>query len=173
MSPDSYALAENERRSFWILPAEVVNSILCFRTGPINRNACLCGGKTIAKTIRIFWWRPCKKRNPRLQGIGYWSAAWHRTHHYVVDENGMITRCNLIVSTTHNNDAMNRAVKWVAEMLSAIKALSPMECWIRWKQLYGLMTLASVVTTHAIGKMPLKIQLYNFAGVLLDERTKN
>ena len=35
-------------------------------------------------------------------------------HHYRVDENDQVTYCNLIVSTTHNNEGMNRAVKDVA-----------------------------------------------------------
>ncbi len=32
------------------------------------------------------------------------------THHYRVDENDQVTMANLIVSTTCNNEAMNRAV---------------------------------------------------------------
>jgi NAD-reducing hydrogenase large subunit len=36
-------------------------------------------------------------------------------HHYKVDENDQITMCNLIVSTTNNNEPMNRAVQGVAE----------------------------------------------------------
>jgi hypothetical protein len=32
-------------------------------------------------------------------------------HHYRVDENDQVTMCNLIVSTTNNNEPMNRAVQ--------------------------------------------------------------
>ena len=35
-------------------------------------------------------------------------------HHYEVNENDQVTRCNLIVSTTNNNVPMNRAVEKVA-----------------------------------------------------------
>ena len=35
-------------------------------------------------------------------------------HHYRVDENDLVTYCNLIVSTTNNNQAMNEAVRAVA-----------------------------------------------------------
>ena len=35
-------------------------------------------------------------------------------HHYKVDENDQIVRANLIVSTTHNNQAMNEAIRQVA-----------------------------------------------------------
>jgi NAD-reducing hydrogenase large subunit len=36
-------------------------------------------------------------------------------HHYKVDENDQVTMCNLIVSTTSNNEPMNRAVRGVAD----------------------------------------------------------
>ena len=35
-------------------------------------------------------------------------------HHYRVDDNDLVTMANLIVSTTHNNQAMNTAVREVA-----------------------------------------------------------
>ena len=35
-------------------------------------------------------------------------------HHYRVDENDQVVRANLIVSTTHNNQAMNVAIREVA-----------------------------------------------------------
>ena len=40
-------------------------------------------------------------------------------HHYLVDEKGMITKCNLIVSTTHNNEAMNQAGQEVKDEIDA------------------------------------------------------
>jgi NAD-reducing hydrogenase large subunit len=36
-------------------------------------------------------------------------------HHYKVNENDQVTMCNLIVSTTSNNEPMNRAVEDVAK----------------------------------------------------------
>ena len=35
-------------------------------------------------------------------------------HHYRVDENDLVTYCNLIVSTTNNNQAMNESIRAVA-----------------------------------------------------------
>lgn len=104
----------------------------------------------------------------RLEGIGIIEAPRGTlTHHYQVDEKGKILRCNLIVSTTHNNEAMNRAVRWVAQkvldrrpqitdgMLNqvevAIRAYDPcLSC-----------------ATHALGQMPLQIELYDAGGRLL------
>ena len=37
------------------------------------------------------------------------------THHYRVDENDQVTMANLIVSTTCNNEPMNRAVRKIAD----------------------------------------------------------
>ena len=35
-------------------------------------------------------------------------------HHYRVDDDDQVVRANLIVSTTHNNQAMNEAIRQVA-----------------------------------------------------------
>lgn len=104
----------------------------------------------------------------RHTGIGIIEAPRGTlTHHYEVDDKGMIERCNLIVSTTHNNEPMNRAVRWVAQnvidkqgtitdgMLNqvevAIRAYDPcLSC-----------------ATQALGKMPLKVELYDHRDQLL------
>ena len=50
------------------------------------------------------------------QGVGV-SEAPRGTlmHHYQIDENGLITRANLIIATGHNNYAMDRSVLQVAK----------------------------------------------------------
>ncbi|MCX8049128.1 MAG: Ni/Fe hydrogenase subunit alpha [Methylohalobius sp.] len=84
-------------------------------------------------------------------------------HHYQIDEDGLIQRANLIVSTTHNNTAMNEAIRQVAaeyldgqelteELLSrieiAIRAYDPcLSC-----------------ATHALGQMPLWVELQDVRG---------
>ena len=89
-------------------------------------------------------------------------------HHYEVGDDDLVTRANLIVSTTHNNDAMNMAVRRVAEerldgqeitegLLNeievAIRAYDPcLSC-----------------ATHAMGKMPLVVQLLDAEGSLVHE----
>ncbi|MFZ8933972.1 MAG: nickel-dependent hydrogenase large subunit, partial [Bacteriovoracaceae bacterium] len=85
-------------------------------------------------------------------------------HHYEVSEKDEITRCNLIVSTTHNNMAMNKAVELVAknrltgqkeitepmlnEIEVAIRAYDP--CWS--------------CATHAMGEMPLDVRVLDKNG---------
>jgi NAD-reducing hydrogenase large subunit len=115
-----------------------------------------------------------RKGIPRLKGIGIIEAPRGTlTHHYEVDEKGMITRCNLIVSTTHNNDAMNMAVRWVADNIISRKGsitesmLNQVEVAIR------AYDPCLSCATQAMGKMPLKVELYNHYGELIDEKFKN
>ncbi len=88
-------------------------------------------------------------------------------HHYWTDEMGVITRANMIVATGHNAWAMNHSVNMVAKryvdgtkltegMLNrveaAIRAHDPcLSC-----------------STHAMGQMPLYIELRSAEGELLD-----
>src|SRR5262249_41477692 len=79
-------------------------------------------------------------------------------HHYTVDEHDQITHANLIVSTTSNNEAMNRSVQKVAEDYLAGKVITE-----------GLLNHIEVVVraydpclscaTHSIGRMPLVVTL--------------
>jgi len=89
-------------------------------------------------------------------------------HHYTVDEHGMIERVNLIVSTGHNNLAMNRTMTQIAHRyLDGQKIteglLNRMEGGIR---AYDPCLSCSV---HAVGQMPLKVVLFGPDGELLDE----
>ena len=54
----------------------------------------------------------------RLEAVGV-SEAPRGTlfHHYQVDENGLLTRVNLIIATGQNNLAMNRTVAQIAKAL--------------------------------------------------------
>ncbi len=115
-----------------------------------------------------------REGKPRLEGIGIIEAPRGTlTHHYQVDEKGMITRCNLIVSTTHNNEAMNQAVKWVANNVISQKGaitdgmLNQVEVAIR------AYDPCLSCATQALGQMPLKMELYNHTGELIDERFKS
>jgi NAD-reducing hydrogenase large subunit len=92
-------------------------------------------------------------------------------HHYKVNEDDQVVMANLIVSTTSNNEPMNQAVQKVAEkyldgneitegLLNhievAIRAYDPcLSC-----------------ATHALGRMPLMVQLFDSRGKLLDRKTR-
>lgn len=111
---------------------------------------------------------------PRLKGIGVIEAPRGTlTHRYEVNEEGMITRCNLIVSTTNNNDALNTAVRWVAKNVIDRKGtvtdgmLNQVEVAIR------AYDPCLSCATHAIGKMPLRAELYDYQGKLINEIYRN
>lgn len=108
----------------------------------------------------------------REEGIGVIEAPrGNLIHHYQVDENDQVTYCNLIVSTTHNNEGMNRAVKDVA-----VKHLSGHEHITE-----GMLNHVEVAiraydpclscATHALGQMPLHVELFDADGQLVDQRT--
>lgn len=113
------------------------------------------------------------KGERRRTGIGCIEAPRGTLfHHYEVDENDQIVRANLIVSTTNNNEAINQAVKHVAanyisgheitegllnHIEVAIRAYDPcLSC-----------------ATHALGQMPLIVQLEDEDGALVAERVRD
>jgi len=107
-----------------------------------------------------------------LEGVGVHEAPRGTLfHHYVVDETGVIQRVNLIVSTGHNNLAMNRTVAQIAEhWLSGREIteglLNRLEGGIR---AYDPCLSCSV---HAVGEMPLRVVLLGPDGEILAERTR-
>lgn len=89
-------------------------------------------------------------------------------HHYQVDDDGLVTKANLIVATGHNNLAMNKTVEQIAKHFVkgpkiAEGMLNRVEAGIR---CYDPCLSCS---THAAGQMPLHIQLVGANGEVLDE----
>jgi NAD-reducing hydrogenase large subunit len=105
------------------------------------------------------------------QGVGVIEAPRGTLfHHYAVDENDQISMANLIVSTTNNNQPMNNGVNFVAKAMMNGKA----------EITEGMMNAVEVViraydpclscATHALGKMPLDMKLYDSKGNLIDQK---
>ena len=114
-----------------------------------------------------------RKGERRNEGIGIIEAPRGTLiHHYEVDDKDRITRCNLIVSTTHNNEPMNQAVKWVANNVISGEP----------KITEGMMNQVEVAiraydpclscATHAIGQMPLHVTLIDHNGELIEEKRR-
>ena len=92
-------------------------------------------------------------------------------HHYRVNKDDQVTMANLIVSTTSNNEPMNRAVEKVAkDHLSGVQIteglLNRVEIAIR------AYDPCLSCATHAMGQMPLTVDLYDAQGLLLDSRSR-
>ncbi|MCE5243446.1 MAG: Ni/Fe hydrogenase subunit alpha, partial [Desulfobacteraceae bacterium] len=87
-------------------------------------------------------------------------------------EDGILTKANLLVATGNNNLAMNKTVKQIAQAyISGSKIteglLNRVEHGIR---LYDPCLSCS---THAVGQMPLHVQVFGPDGALLDEVVKD
>ncbi len=92
-------------------------------------------------------------------------------HHYRVDKNDQVVMANLIVSTTSNNEPMNRAVEKVArDHLNGVEItdglLNHIEVAIR------AYDPCLSCATHAVGQMPLLVELYDHQGRCLSKRYK-
>jgi NAD-reducing hydrogenase large subunit len=105
----------------------------------------------------------------RSEGIGMCEAPRGTLiHHYTIDENGLITRANLIIATGHNNLAMNRGVYEVAKRF--VNGLHLNEGMLnRVEALIRAFDPCLSCSTHAIGQMPLHIQLLATDGTVVDE----
>jgi NAD-reducing hydrogenase large subunit len=105
----------------------------------------------------------------RLEGIGV-SEAPRGTlfHRYRVDENGVLQWVNLLIATGQNNLAMQRTIGQIARAYVrdgrfSDGALNRIEAGIR---AYDPCLSCS---THAVGQMPMRVQLFGADGALLDE----
>ena len=111
------------------------------------------------------------KGGKKMEGVGLIEAPRGTLfHHYRINNDDQIVMANLIVSTTNNNEPMNRAVNEVAKS------------WMTGKQeiTEPMMNAVEVAiraydpclscATHALGQMPLDISLYDKDNNLLDRK---
>ncbi len=108
----------------------------------------------------------------RREGVGVIEAPRGTLiHHYQVGDDDLVTMANLIVSTTHNNQAMNTAVREVARTHFDGRAVTE-----------GLLNHIEVAiraydpclscATHALGQMPLEVKVIDAQGQLVDSRIR-
>ena len=92
-------------------------------------------------------------------------------HHYEVDDEGIITKASLIVSTTNNNQAMNESIRKVANQYLDGRRLSEVllnQVEVAIRAYDPCLSCA----THAIGKMPMELNLVDDGGELIDRLEK-
>lgn len=89
-------------------------------------------------------------------------------HHYKIDRDGLITRANLIIATGQNNRAMDRGVYEVAKRYVHGAQLNE-GVLNRVEALIRTFDPCLSCSTHAIGQMPLHVQLLSTGGDVLDE----
>ncbi len=109
----------------------------------------------------------------RHEGIGVAEAPRGTLiHHYRIDDDGLITWLNLIIATGHNALAMNRGVLQTAREFVAGDRLQE-----------GMLNRVEAVirtfdpclscSSHALGQMPLRIELRAADGALLDQLVRD
>jgi NAD-reducing hydrogenase large subunit len=112
------------------------------------------------------------KGDRREEGVGVIEAPRGTLfHHYKVDKNDQVVMANLIVSTTNNNEPMNRAVAKVAQDHLSGKELTE-----------GLLNHIEVAiraydpclscATHALGQMALDVSLVDHQGQVLHQMSR-
>jgi len=113
------------------------------------------------------------KGRHRGEGVGIIEAPRGTLiHHYRVGEDDLVSMCNLIVSTTHNNQAMNEAVRTVARQYLDGTTLDE-----------GLLNRLEIAiraydpclscATHALGQMPLDVVVVGADGDVVDRLLKS
>jgi NAD-reducing hydrogenase large subunit len=114
-----------------------------------------------------------KKGKKVHEGVGLVEAPRGTLfHHYKINDEDLVTMANLIVSTTNNNEPMNRAVNWVAMNTISGKPeitegmLNRVEVAIR------AYDPCLSCATHALGRMPLEVSLWDAQGRLVDKKRR-
>ena len=112
-----------------------------------------------------------RKGERQIEGVGLLEAPRGTLfHHYKVNDNDQVEMANLIVSTTNNNEPMNRAVEEAAR-----KTMNGQD-----KITEGMLNAVEVAiraydpclscATHALGQMPLDVTLYGANDEVLDHK---
>lgn len=108
----------------------------------------------------------------RFEGVGS-SEAPRGTlfHHYEADENGLVKKANLLIATAQNNLAINRSVEQAARRFVTPRRLEEgmlnrVEAAVR---CYDPCLSCS---THALGQMPMLIELRNTRGEIIDRMAR-
>jgi NAD-reducing hydrogenase large subunit len=144
--------------SFYYHQARLIELLFCLETMAVL----LADPELLASHVRSH-----ARTNNRV-GIGVVEAPRGVLfHEYRVDDQGLLNYVNLVIASGQNNRAMNRTVRQIAQQyLRAGRLdeglLNRVEHGIR---CYDPCLSCS---THALGKMPLRLELYGPQGELLD-----
>ena len=168
-------LAEAERQSFAALGGggPVHASLAYHWTRMIELLHCAEGIKELLLDEDIMGEERLVRGEMTNEGVGVIEAPRGTLfHHYRINEDGLVEKANLIVSTTNNNQAMNESIRQVANQYLDGKTLTEpllnhIEVAIR------AYDPCLSCATHAIGKMPLQVELVNRDGQVLERLVKS
>jgi len=108
-----------------------------------------------------------------LRGVGIMEAPRGTLfHEYHVDDSGILTGVNLLVATGNNNLAMNKTIFQIAKAYMSGAKITEGLC-NRVEHGIRLYDPCLSCSTHAVGQMPLQIQLFDAHGQLVDEKIRD
>jgi NAD-reducing hydrogenase large subunit len=108
-----------------------------------------------------------------LRGVGIMEAPRGTLfHEYHVDETGILTGVNLLVATGNNNLAMNKTITQIAKAYMSGAKITEGLC-NRVEHGIRLYDPCLSCSTHAVGKMPLHIQVVDAKGLVVDEKVRS
>ena len=93
-------------------------------------------------------------------------------HHYKINDQDQIVMANLIVSTTNNNEPMNQAVNFVAKKVFTGQPEITEGMMNRVEMAIRAYDPCLSCATHALGKMPLEVTMFDTDDTILDQKRK-
>jgi NAD-reducing hydrogenase large subunit len=159
-------LAEQERQTFAALnDGKPVQSSLAYHWARmIELLYCAEAIRELLEDDEISGDELVRRGEMQTTGIGVIEAPRGTLfHHYEIDTDGLVSKANLIVSTTNNNQAMNESIRQVATQyldgnLLTEPLLNQIEVAVR------AYDPCLSCATHALGKMPLEVELLDVDG---------
>jgi NAD-reducing hydrogenase large subunit len=134
----------------------------------IERSQVLCDDADILSTEILN-----TRKDYKGHGVGVLEAPRGTLiHDYTADENGKLLKVNLIVSTGHNNWAMSNAVDSVAK--TYVKGPNIQEGMLnRVEAAIRAYDPCLSCSTHAVGQMPIEVDVINPDGSLREALKRN
>jgi len=94
------------------------------------------------------------------------------THHYETDENGILTRVNLIVGTTNNNAPITYSIKKAAKAMIRGGVVND-GILNRIEMAFRSYDPCLSCATHSLpGRMPLEVLVYDSSGAVVERRAQ-
>jgi NAD-reducing hydrogenase large subunit len=94
-------------------------------------------------------------------------------HEYQVDDFGIMTKANLIVATGNNNQAINKTVQQIAQAYMTGKSKITEGLMNRVEHGIRIYDPCLSCATHAVGQMPLHVQVFDHTGSLVEEKIRD
>ena len=168
-------LAEQERRAFSVIGnGQPLQATLAYHWA--RQIELLCCAEAIRHLLRdpdLLGTNLLLRGELQNRGVGVIEAPRGTLfHHYEINSDGLVEKANLIVATTNNNQAMNESIRQVAsQYLDGRQLTEPLlnQVEVAIRAYDPCLSCA----THAMGKMPLEVELLNENNEVMDRMVRN